>query len=201
MAVKQTACNVRSIIYSSGATLIRKQPTWYLVLISALVIGLDQFTKFTIVNNLARFETWMPIPWLAQIVNITHVRNSGAAFGIFPAGGLVFTVVGIVVVGALVFYYHQLPAGQWWVRTALAFQLGGAIGNLTDRVRQGYVVDFVSVGSFPVFNVADSAIVIGVSILIVVMFFEERREAREAREASDETPPHSSSIEGDVISG
>jgi signal peptidase II len=157
---------------------IRQQPTWYLALITLLTIGLDQFTKYLIVSNLVLGESWMPWDWLASIVTITHVHNSGAAFGIFPAGGIVFTAIGVIVVGAIVYYYHQLPRGQWLARTALSLQLGGAIGNLTDRFRQGYVTDFINFEYFPVFNVADSAIVVGVSLLVVLMAIEERREAK-----------------------
>ena len=177
--------------------MIRRQPTWYLALVALLTIGLDQLTKYLIVANLALHESWMPpaLAWLSPVVTITHVHNTGAAFGSFPAGGPIFAVVGVVVVLAIVYYFHQLPAGYWWVRTALGLQLGGAVGNLVDRFRQGYVTDFINFKFWPVFNVADSAIVVGVAILIIVMYLEERQEAREE---SDESP--APGVEGDAIS-
>ena len=89
--------------------MIRRQPTWYLALIALLTVGLDQLTKRIVVSNLALNESWMPLDWLAPIVTITHVHNSGAAFGIFPGGGTAFTVIGLVVVGAILYYFHQLP--------------------------------------------------------------------------------------------
>ena len=173
-----------------------KQPTWYLALVALLVIGLDRLTKYLVVSNLALGESWMPVSWLAPIVTITHVHNTGAAFGIFPAGGLVFTTLGVIVSVAILYYFHQLPPGQWWVRTALGLQLGGAIGNLIDRFRQGHVTDFINFRFWPVFNVADSSIVIGVTILILAMLIEERQEAR--RESGESPPPR---VEGDLISG
>ena len=167
---------------------MRRQPTWYLALIALLVIGLDQFTKYVVKTNLALHESWMPFDWLAPIVTITHVRNSGAAFGIFPAGGTFFAIIGILVVVAIVYYYHELPPGYWWVRTALGMQLGGAIGNLTDRFRFGEVTDFINFNFFPVFNVADSAITVGVALLVVLMTLEERRESQRQADADLTTP-------------
>lgn len=136
----------------------------------------------------------MPLDWLAPVVRVTHVHNTGAAFGIFPAAGIVFTIIGVIVVGAIIYYFHQLPQGQWLIRTALALQLGGAIGNLLDRFRQGYVTDFINFEFWPVFNVADSAIVVGVGILIIVMIIEDQREKREAEEAG-------SSPDAEIIGG
>lgn len=176
--------------------MIRTQPTWYLVVLALVVASLDQFTKSIVVANLELHESWMPVPWLANVVTITHVQNSGAAFGIFPAGSVAFSAIGVVVVGAIVYYFHQLPVGQWWVRTALGFQLGGAIGNLMDRFRLGHVTDFINFSFWPVFNLADTAIVIGVGILIVVMVIEERREARLAK-----MPESLPDGESDIVGG
>lgn len=155
--------------------LARHQPTWFLILIAGLTVALDQVTKWLVATRLALFEGWMPFAWLEPYFIITHTHNTGAAFGIFPRGGLFFTMMAIVVSFAIVYYFHQLPTGTWWVRVALGLQLGGALGNLVDRFRQGYVTDFIRVLEFPVFNLADSAIVVGVSILMVLMFLEDRR--------------------------
>ena len=81
-------------------------------------------------------------------------------------------------VAVILYYYRQLPERAWLVRLALGLQLGGALGNVVDRLRQGYVVDFLEVPHWPVFNVADSCIVVGVVLLGWVMWREERRAAR-----------------------
>jgi len=175
----------------------RKQPTWYLALIALLTIGLDQFTKQLVVSTLRPGESWMPLDWLAPIVTVTHVHNTGAAFGIFPAGGQVFTVLGVIVTGAIIYYFHQLPPGEWLARSALGLQLGGAVGNLIDRFRQGYVTDFINFKFWPVFNVADSSIVVGVAILLIVILLEERQEARSRAEESALSPD----IDGDIVGG
>ena len=146
-----------------------------LVGIASLVLGLDQLSKYLVRTRLAFGETWSPFPWLAGVVRVVYWNNTGAAFGLFPSGGLVFTVVAIIVSVAILYYYPRLPRGYFPLRLALGLQLGGAIGNLTDRLLHGTVIDFISVGSFPVFNLADSSISIGVAILIVTMWIDERR--------------------------
>lgn len=142
----------------------------YLVGIAFVVVLFDQITKAIVVANLDLYETWMPIEALAPYFNFIHIRNTGAAFGIFPDGGLFFTVVAFVVIGVIVYFYRELPDHSLLIRTALGFQLGGALGNLIDRLRQGYVVDFFNVKIWPVFNIADSAIVVGVLLLIFLLW-------------------------------
>ncbi len=162
----------------------------YLVLIglAGLVLALDQWTKALVRTQLDLGEVWMPIPWLAPYARIVHWNNTGAAFGLFPAGGMFFTIIAVVVAVAILFYYPRIPRGQVLLRLALALQLGGAMGNLTDRLLRGTVTDFISVGRFPVFNLADSSISIGAVVLVITMWLEERREAREraTAAASDE---------------
>jgi signal peptidase II len=99
-------------------------------------------------------------------VRLDYTLNTGAAFGILRTRGILFALVAIVVSVGIVVYYRAVAASPVLVRTALALVLGGAIGNLVDRIRLGYVVDFVDLRWWPVFNVADSSIVIGVCLLI-----------------------------------
>jgi len=159
----------------------------YLVLlgVAGTIVALDQSTKYLVRTRLLLGETWSPWEWLAPYARIVHWNNTGAAFGIFPAGGTIFTVVAVLVVAAIIYYYPQIPRDQIGVRIALPMQLGGALGNLIDRLSIGTVTDFISVGPVPVFNVADASITIGVAVLVVVMWIEERRRRRE--EAADET--------------
>lgn len=153
----------------------------YLGAVVALAIAVDQATKAYVVAHLARGESWMPVEFIAQFFRITHIRNSGAAFGMFPGRGQVFLVIAAVIVLVILYFYHQLPRGEWLVRTALGLQLGGALGNVIDRVRLDYaVIDFLHVRYFPVFNVADICIVLGVALLAFAMLREEWRERRAA---------------------
>lgn len=162
----------------------------YLVLLglAGLVVGLDQWTKYLVQSRLAVGEPWSPWDWLSPYARIVHWNNTGAAFGIFQSGGMVFTIVAIVVAAAILYYYPRIPSGQIPLRLALGLQFGGAVGNLIDRLARGTVTDFISVGSFPVFNIADASISIGVAILIAGMWIEERRRKMGAGGAQGEEP-------------
>ena len=137
-----------------------------LPLVAVIVVVADQFSKTWVIENIPLNTTLEIIPPLKDIFVLTHITNSGAAFGLFPQASLVFTFVALAVSVAIVFYYRSIPAGEWLVRMSLGLQLGGAIGNLIDRLRFGSVVDLLYVRFWPVFNVADSAIVCGVVLLM-----------------------------------
>jgi len=149
---------------------------------AALVLLVDQITKYLVVARLEEGQSWDVAPWLAPVFRITHVTNTGAAFGLFPGWGGFFVVVAAIVIVAIIIYYRHLPDGQWLMRVALGLQLGGAIGNnLVDRLRQGFVVDFIDLNfwplrDWPVFNLADGSIVAGVTLLALLVIWEERRE-------------------------
>lgn len=150
----------------------------FLFLVAALTILADQVSKAYVVDHLALHESWMPFAFIEPLFRFTHVHNTGAAFGMFPEGSNVFVVIAAVVSVIIIYYYHQIPAGAWIVRLALGLQMGGALGNVVDRLRQGYVVDFFHVEYWPVFNVADSCIVIGVVLLAFEMLREEWKARR-----------------------
>ena len=149
--------------------------------VAALVILTDQLSKYWVATQLPEGQSWYIAPWLAPILRLTHVTNTGVAFGLFPGLGILFVIVSIVVVVVILLYELQLPHDQWLIRLALGLQLGGAIGNnLIDRVRLGSVVDFIDLNfwpleTFPVFNLADASIVVGVIMLAGVLLLEERR--------------------------
>lgn len=157
-------------------------------LVAALVIVFDHLTKLYIENQLPLNHTWAPFPQLADYFRITHVSNTGAAFGLFPEGSLIFAVIAVVVGAVIIVYNYRLPAGHRLLRVALGLQLGGAFGNLIDRLRLGHVTDFLDFGPWPVFNVADMAIVAGVIILGFLMIQEERamRQVTKAEQAGAE---------------
>jgi signal peptidase II len=98
-------------------------------------------------------------------VAFAYTCNKGAAFGLLANETLLFVLIALVVIGVLVAYVRFLPAKHPWLRLSLGLQLGGALGNLLDRLRQGYVVDFIAVKAWPVFNIADACVVVGVLIL------------------------------------
>jgi signal peptidase II len=152
----------------------------FLIGVAALAIAADQATKAYVVARLDRGESWVPFDFLESIFRITHVRNSGAAFGIFPGRGQAFLVIAAIIVLVILYFYRQLPSGTWLVRTALGLQLGGALGNVIDRLRLDFaVIDFLHVRYFPVFNVADICIVVGVGLLAIVMLADEWRQQRQ----------------------
>ena len=152
---------------------------------AALVLIADQISKAFVVQRLAENQSWDIAPWLSPILSITHVTNTGAAFGLLQNLSPVFAIVGIIAVIAIIIYARRIPPGQWVMRVALGLALGGAMGNnLVDRLRQGYVVDFFDLNfwplqNWPVFNVADASIVTGVVLLTLILMWEERRERHE----------------------
>ncbi len=155
----------------------------FLIIIATLAITVDQASKAYVVAHLDLHESWMPLDFIEPVFKFTHVHNTGAAFGLFPDGGTVFFVIALVVSVVIVYYYRKLPGQVWLMRLALGLQLGGAVSNnLIDRVRLGYVVDFFNVTYWPVFNVADSCIVLGVALLALELLREEWRDARDKAE-------------------
>jgi len=146
----------------------------YLLVIAGGVILFDQWTKELVRANLQYSETWSPWDWLAPYARIVFWKNTGAAFGMLQGFGDLFTVLALVVAVAILYYFPQVPRREWPLRAAMGLQLGGAVGNLIDRIVHGYVTDFISIGSFPVFNVADASITVGVAILVLGMWLKDR---------------------------
>jgi signal peptidase II len=143
-------------------------------LLAGVIVLVDQYTKHLVRNSLAVNESWSPWPWLAPYARFLHIQNTGAAFGLFKEAGLFFTIVAVIVSLVIIVYAQRLPPGNWWMRVALGMQLGGAVGNLVDRIAFGPVTDFISVGNFAIFNVADASISLGVALLALLMLLEAR---------------------------
>jgi signal peptidase II len=135
--------------------------------VAAAVIAVDQITKSLVRGNLRVGETWPENS--DAFIRIIHVTNSGAAFGILQGQTSFLIITSLLGLAAIVLYYIYPPMDHGLIRIALGMQLGGATGNFIDRVRLGEVTDFVDVGTFPTFNVADSSI--SVSIAAVLIFF------------------------------
>lgn len=152
--------------------------------VAGLVVCLDQITKALVDRYMALYESRSIVDGLLKL---TYVQNRGAAFGILsdadlPNQSWLLAVVSLCALAAIAYYAWKLPAGSRMPRLALALIMGGAVGNLLDRLRLGHVVDFVDVywgaHHWPAFNVADSAITVGAVLLIVEGFVNDEKRAR-----------------------
>ena len=135
---------------------------WLFVLPLAVVI-LDQFSKYIVVENMALGES---IPIIEEVFHLTYILNPGAAFGMFAHNRLFFIAIAVIVIGIIIWVLREILASPWEVKAGCGLFLGGAIGNLIDRARQGLVIDFFDFRIWPVFNIADIAICIGVGLII-----------------------------------
>jgi signal peptidase II len=158
-----------------------------LISIAGVIILLDQWTKDWVRNNIPLGEKWTPLSGLEGYARIVHWKNTGAAFGMFQDLSIVFTVLAILVSIAIIYYYPRVPRSEWPLRLALGLQLGGAIGNLIDRLFIGHVTDFISVLNFAVFNIADASISVGVAVLVIGVWINDRQQSPDSEQkAPDE---------------
>lgn len=145
-------------------------------IIALFIILLDQVTKWLIVSRMNYGDS---ITIIENIFYITSHRNSGAAWGILQGKMWLFYVITVIVIVAIIYYIQKAAKGKWLLGVSLSFMLGGAIGNFIDRVYRKEVVDFIHTFifgyNFPVFNIADSALVIGVILLMIQMLLDERK--------------------------
>lgn len=166
-----------------------------LVVVAGLVVAIDQATKAWIAANIVSHEVR---PIIEGFVRLRYTQNTGAAFGIFQGGAGALSFAAIVVLGTILLVALRVGRGNRLMLLALSLISGGAIGNLVDRLRLGYVVDFVDVHgpsitldnrvyTWPVFNVADSAISIGVVLLMGILFFGKQETA-----SPEPVPPQTS---------
>lgn len=139
-------------------------------LIAVTIVALDQLTKVIVRRSLDLHESWPDEDW---ILNIVNTKNSGAAFGILQGETTFLVVTSVIGLAAILVYYLFPPLEHGLLRVALALQLGGACGNLIDRVRTGEVTDFVNFQFWPAFNVADASISIGVATILWFFFVVE----------------------------
>jgi signal peptidase II len=153
--------------------------------VAVVVFVLDRITKSAV-------DAGIPLGSSVEVagewVRISHVTNTGAAFGLLPGGTTLLSILSVGAVLAIVYYYRRLAAGSLLIAVTLGMQLGGAFGNLVDRIGQGYVIDFVDVGipggpRFWSFNVADSSIVVGIIAVTALLWWQERQQQRDLRQA------------------
>jgi signal peptidase II len=138
-------------------------------LVLAAVVGLDQLAKHTVAAGVPPGETHKFLP----LIDLVHVRNTGVAFGFFSGGGPLVLTLTVLALGALIVYLALRPDRPWlWLPTGML--VGGAVGNLIDRISSGSVIDFIKLPHWPAFNVADMSITFGVLALLWVL--EGKRE-------------------------
>jgi signal peptidase II len=147
-----------------------------LAVIAAVVVVIDRITKIYVERHFG--VPYGPRQVVDHVLYLTVTRNAGAAFGLFQNFTLGFVLISVVVMVAILFYYGRLPAGDWPARLGLSLVFGGAIANAYDRGVRGSVIDFIQVPHWPIFNVADSAITVGVAVLLVGTVWRSGRSRR-----------------------
>jgi len=142
-------------------------------LLAVIVIALDRLSKYYIETSM-----WpgMSIPIIKNVFHITYIMNPGAAFGILEYQTGFFIIVSVLMVAAAIWYVPRIPVRYRLLRYGIGLLTGGAIGNLFDRIRYGEVVDFLDFRIWPIFNIADIAIVCGVVCIIITYLYVMRKE-------------------------
>lgn len=162
----------------------------YLILfgVAGVIVALDQWTKWWARENIEYGGQLVPqwLEFLSPYARFVHWYNTGAAFGMFQNGNMVFTILAFIVIGAIIIYYPIVENEDWIFKFAMGLQMGGAAGNLVDRLTLQKVTDFISVGTFPVFNIADASISVGVTVLLLAVWIKERQEKQRAVEQASE---------------
>jgi len=142
---------------------------------TALLVALsDQAAKAIVVSNIGVGER---VSVIGRFVEVWHAQNQGAAFSLFQGGLLLFLVVTVVALGMIGYFHRSLWDRPLPIHAVLGMVLGGTLGNLVDRLRMGYVTDFISVGigdlRFPTFNIADASITVGISLLLGYLWWTD----------------------------
>ena len=143
---------------------------WVFYSIAIVVFILDQISKEVIRRHLPLYGSWPEDGFL----RIVHGLNTGSAFGLFSGFTNLLAIASIVGIGVVLYYFQKQEISVIWYRLSIGLIVGGALGNLMDRLKDGAVVDFISVGWWPAFNVADSSISVGMVLLILILLLGER---------------------------
>jgi len=160
-----------------------KRKYWVLLIISLTILFLDLWTKHLVLLKLPLHHSVEVIP---GFFNLTHVRNTGGAFGVFGGRGAIgsalFVGISVIAVGAIVFFFIKLKEEEKILILSFSLVLSGALGNLIDRLHYGEVVDFLDfyISSFhwPAFNIADSAICIGIGLMALELLTRDLRKSK-----------------------
>jgi signal peptidase II len=162
-----------------------KKTTWLILIYAGLIIALDQLSKYLVTTFLPLGGAWSPFPGENPVFQIIYTYNTGVAFGLFKDLGPVFVVMALIIIGVIVVYSRKLRNDQRLTCLALGLMLGGALGNVSDRIRLGHVIDFIDVGvgatRWYTSNLADIVIVLGVILLGLATLIDDRRERKRNR--------------------
>jgi signal peptidase II len=170
-----------------------KRKYWILLVFCLGILLLDQWTKSMVVQKLPVYQR---LEVIQGFFNLTHVRNTGGAFGIFGGergglGSILFVVVSLIAIGAIVFLFLKIKESEKTLALSFSLILSGAVGNLIDRLRYGEVVDFLdfhlSTYHWPAFNVADSAICIGIGLMALELLKGDRKKSTKPQINSNES--------------
>jgi len=143
-------------------------------LTALILVSLDQFSKYLITQKMSLADS---MPVIKSIFHITYVENTGIAFGLFPQGQSLFIIISLIIILVIVFFERKKALKSPWERFCLGLVLGGALGNLVDRLRFGFVIDFLDFRIWPVFNLADSGVCIGG--ILMAFFLLKKRPSKE----------------------
>lgn len=159
--------------------------------VAATVVALDQAAKFVVRATVGPEQPERTVEVFGSFLAIEYAENRGAAFGLFRGQGVILSALAIAVVVGLALFFRRQSSPARLLGMAIGLIGGGAIGNLVDRIRLGYVVDFIAVGRWPNFNLADSAISIGVALLAATTLLNDPDGSRERRIPEEKNPiPH-----------
>ena len=158
---------------------------WIVAATALTALAADQVTKYLVRENMAIGESWPA----EGFFRLTHGTNSGAAFGLFQDQTVILTIASVFAIGFIIYFYRSHADGSWITSLTIGLLLGGAVGNLIDRVIARRVTDFIDVGPWPIFNLADSSITVGITLLIASVILSggrtEESPAPEEVESSD----------------
>ena len=158
-----------------------KKTMLIVLIVAAVVIAIDQAVKSLVSASLPLGGAWSPLPGPSPFFQIVHVANTGVAFGMFRDLGVVFIIVPLIISGVILYYARRLRPDQIFMAFALGLTLGGALGNVIDRIRIGYVIDYFDIGVGALRNAsnfADWSIVLGVILLAVATLLDERKQKK-----------------------
>ena len=151
---------------------------WIVAATAVAALITDQVTKYLVRENMAIGESWPA----EGFFRLTHGTNTGSAFGLFQDQTVILTIASVFAIGFIVYFYRSHSDRTWITKFTVGLLLGGAVGNLIDRLVAGRVTDFIDVGPWPIFNLADSSITVGITLLIASLVLTSGR--------ADEPPVH-----------
>ncbi len=163
---------------SGLATRARGFDLWPLI-VAAIVVAIDQITKAMVIRSLGPPEAGASKVIIPRLLDLRHDENTGAAFSLFQGRSTTLLLIGVIVIGVLIYYYRALPQGQPVLRLAVGGVFGGAVGNIIDRIRLGHVTDWIHFTHYPTFNIADSCITVGMLTLAIYLLLMDRSARRD----------------------